>query len=232
MWWVSAALIVVLCAALLWTLRARTREDAAALPTHGTMLAVLPLANLTGDPAQEYFSDGLTEELIAQLGNADPQRLSVIARTSVMRYKDAHEPVDEIAQALGAQYVLEGSVRRDSENVRITAQLVRASDQAHVWSRQYDRKLTSVLALQGEIAEEIADEIRSTLGQRAAGVPARVARPPQQYAGVRPLPARALLLEPSAPPRVSPRHSTIFSSQSPRIRAMPRPTQVLPTPTR
>jgi tetratricopeptide (TPR) repeat protein len=89
--------------------------------------------------------------------------------------------VNEIARALGAQYVLEGSVRRDSENVRITAQLVRASDQAHVWSRQYDRKLTSVLALQGEIAEEIADEIRSTLGQRAAGAPARVARAPHQY---------------------------------------------------
>ncbi len=145
------------------------------------MLAVLPLANLTGDPAQEYFSDGLTEELIAQLGNVDPQHLSVIARTSVMRYKNTHEPLDEIAHALGAQYVLEGSVRRDSENVRITAQLVRASDQAHVWSRQYDRKLTSVLALQGEIAEEIADEIRSTLGQRAVGGPARVARAPQQY---------------------------------------------------
>jgi TolB-like protein len=98
-----------------------------------------------------------------------------------MRYKDTHEPVSEIARALGAQYVLEGSVRRDSGNVRITAQLVRASDQAYVWSRQYDRKLTSVLALQGEIAEEIADEIRSTLGQRAAGVPARVARAPRQY---------------------------------------------------
>jgi TolB-like protein/DNA-binding winged helix-turn-helix (wHTH) protein len=181
-WWVSAALIVVLCAALLWMLRARAREEAAAPPAHASMLAVLPLANLTGDPAQEYFSDGLTEELIAQLGDVDPQHLSVIARTSVMRYKNTHEAVDEIARALGAQYVLEGSVRRDSQNVRITAQLVRASDQAHVWSRQYDRKLTSVLALQGEIAEEIADEIRSTLGQRAAGVPARVARAPQPYA--------------------------------------------------
>lgn len=179
-WWVGATLVVALCAALLWMLRPATRE-AATPPAHGSMLAVLPLANLTGDAAQDYFSDGLTEELIAQLGNTDPQRLSVIARTSVMRYKDTHEPVDEIARALGAQYVLEGSVRRDSENVRITAQLVRASDQAHVWARQYDRKLTSVLALQGEIAVEIADEIRSTLGQRAAGVPARVARAPQQY---------------------------------------------------
>jgi TolB-like protein/DNA-binding winged helix-turn-helix (wHTH) protein len=181
LWWVSTALIVVLCAALLWMLRARTREEAAVSPTHGSMLAVLPLANLTGDPAQEYFSDGLTEELIAQLGNVDPQHLSVIARTSVMRYKNTHEALNEIARALGAQYVLEGSVRRDSQSVRITAQLLRASDQAHVWSRQYDRNLTSVLALQGEIAAEIADEIRSTLGQRAVGAPARVARAPQQY---------------------------------------------------
>jgi TolB-like protein/DNA-binding winged helix-turn-helix (wHTH) protein len=179
-WWVGATLVVALCAALLWMQRPATRE-AAAPPAHGSMLAVLPLANLTGDAAQDYFSDGLTEELIAQLGNTDPQHLSVIARTSVMRYKDTHESVNEIARALGAQYVLEGSVRRDAENVRITAQLVRASDQGHVWARQYDRKLTSVLALQGEIAAEIADEIRSTLGQRATGVPARVARAPRQY---------------------------------------------------
>jgi TolB-like protein/DNA-binding winged helix-turn-helix (wHTH) protein len=182
-WWVGATLVVALCAALVWLLRpAPATREAAAAPAHGSMLAVLPLANLTGDPAQDYFSDGLTEELIAQLGNTDPTRLSVIARTSVMRYKDTHEPVNEIARALGAQYLLEGSVRRDAENVRITAQLVRASDQAHVWSRQYDRKLTSVLALQGEIAAEIADEIRSTLGQRpAGGPPARLAQAPQQY---------------------------------------------------
>ncbi len=180
-WWVGAVLIAVLCAGMMWLLRPATRE-AATTPAQGSMLAVLPLANLTGDPAQDYFSDGLTEELIAQLGNTDPQRLSVIARTSVMRYKNTHQPVNEIARALGAQYVLEGSVRRDSENVRITAQLVRASDQAHVWSRQYDRKLNSVLALQGEIAEEIADEIRSTLGQRPGAPAARLTPvPPQQY---------------------------------------------------
>ena len=74
------------------------------------MVAVLPLQNLTGDASQDYFSDGLTEELIAQLGNVDPQHLSVIARTSVMRYKNARTPMDEIGHTLGAQYVLEGSV--------------------------------------------------------------------------------------------------------------------------
>jgi TolB-like protein/DNA-binding winged helix-turn-helix (wHTH) protein/lipoprotein NlpI len=180
-WWLGATLVLALCAALLWMLWPATREAAPA-PTHASMLAVLPLTNLTGDPAQEYFSDGLTEELIAQLGNVDPQHLSVIARTSVMRYKNTREPVNEIGRALGAQYVLEGSVRRDSQNVRITAQLVRTIDQAHVWARQYDRKLTSVLVLQSEIAEQIADEIRNTLGQRpAGGVPAHLAQAAPQY---------------------------------------------------
>lgn len=171
--WVVALLIVALVVALIWWQRSRPRvtataaPPAAAVPARPSMVAVLPLQNLTGDASQDYFSDGLTEELITQLGNIDPQHLRVIARTSVMRYKNTRTPVDEIGQALGAQYVLEGSVRRDSENVRITAQLVRTSDQAHVWARDYDRRLTSVLALQGEIAIAIADEIRSLLGQSA-----------------------------------------------------------------
>ena len=146
------------------------------------MVAVLPLQNLTGDASQDYFSDGLTEELIAQLGNVDPQHLSVIARTSVMRYKNARTPVDEIGHTLGAQYVLEGSVRRDADNVRITAQLVRTSDQAHVWAREYDRRLSSVLALQGEIAVAIADEIRSLLGEHPAAMVAQKAEStPEHY---------------------------------------------------
>lgn len=178
--WVIALLIIALVGALLWWHRSHTRvvtaaatPPAAAAPPPLSMVAVLPLQNLTGDASQDYFSDGLTEELIAQLGNVDPQHLSVIARTSVMRYKNTRTPVDEIGQALGAQYVLEGSVRRDAENVRITAQLVRTSDQAHVWARDYDRRLTSVLALQGEIAIAIADEIRGLLGQRPAALMAQ-----------------------------------------------------------
>ncbi len=129
-----------------------------------TMLAVLPFENLTGDPSQDYFSDGLTEEMIAQLGRLDPQHLGVIARTSVMHYKNTSEQLEQIGHELGVQYVLEGSVRRDSDKVRISAQLIQVKDQSHVWARQYDRELNNLLALEGEIAREIAGGIQLTLG--------------------------------------------------------------------
>ena len=88
------------------------------------MLAVLPFENLTGDPAQEYLSDGLTEEMIAQLGRLDPEHLGVIARTSVMHYKHTTEAAGQIGRELGVQYVLEGGLRREADRVHITAQLV------------------------------------------------------------------------------------------------------------
>jgi TolB-like protein/Tfp pilus assembly protein PilF len=128
------------------------------------MLAVLPFENLTGDAAQEYFSDGLTEEMIAQLGRLDPEHLGVIARTSVMHYKHSQEQLEQIGRELGVQYVLEGSIRRDAGKVRISAQLIQMRDQSHLWARQYDRELINLLALQGEIAQEIADGIQLTLG--------------------------------------------------------------------
>ena len=132
-------------------------------PAGRAMLAVLPFQNLTGDSAQEYFSDGFTEEMITQLGKLDPQHLGVIARTSIMTYKAVNKPLAEIAHELGVQYVLEGSVRRDSGKVRISAQLIQAGDQTHLWARDYDRELNNLLVLQTEIAEEIADEVELTL---------------------------------------------------------------------
>ena len=128
------------------------------------MLAVLPFENLTGDAGQDYFSDGMTEEMITQLGRLDPEHLGVIARTSVMHYQHSRAPLQQIGHELGVQYVLEGSVRRDSGNVRITAQLIQMKDQSHVWARQYDRELKGLFTLQGEVAHEIADEIQLTLG--------------------------------------------------------------------
>ena len=136
------------------------------------VLAVLPFENLTGDPAQEYLSDGLTEEMIAQLGRLDPAHLGVIARTSVMHYKHGQEQLQQIGRELAVQYVLEGSVRRDSGKVRISAQLVQMKDQTPVWSRQFDRELGGLLALQGEIAQEIADEIQPILGSDHKGIAA------------------------------------------------------------
>ena len=139
------------------------------------MVAVLPFENLTGDVGQDYFSDGLTEEMIAQLGRLDPQRLGVIARTSVMHYKTSPEPLDQIGRELGVQYVLEGSVRRDGDKARISAQLIQVKDQTHLWAKQYDRELVNVLGLQGEIAQEIADGIQLTLGDHKRTDPAHQA---------------------------------------------------------
>jgi len=149
------------------------------------VLAVLPFSNLTGDPGQEYFSDGLTEEMIAQLGQMDPNHMSVIARTSVMHYKGSSASLPQIGRELGVQYVLEGSVRRDSGRVRITAQLVRVKDQTPVWSREYDRELAGLLTLQHEVAQQVADEMQVTLGNKAKPLAPSVAKPatsPGSYA--------------------------------------------------
>jgi TolB-like protein/DNA-binding winged helix-turn-helix (wHTH) protein/Tfp pilus assembly protein PilF len=146
------------------------------------MLAVLPFQNLTGDSAQEYFGEGLTEEMITQLGRIDPQRFGVIARNSVIAYKKGSD-LGRVARELGVDYVLEGSVRRDSEAVRIAAQLIRTEDQTQVWARQYDRQLTSLLSVQGEIAQEVSDEIELTLGKQPEPASARSSGPtsPSSY---------------------------------------------------
>lgn len=156
----AAVLLASLAAYSQWFhSRARPQPPAGRL-----MLAVLPFENLTGDTAQEYFSDGLTEEMISRLGGIESERLGIIARTSVMHYKRNQQPLSRIGRELGVQYVLEGSVRRDGDKVRIAAQLIQVKDQTHLWARQYDRELKGLLALQSEIAQEIADEIQLALG--------------------------------------------------------------------
>jgi TolB-like protein/DNA-binding winged helix-turn-helix (wHTH) protein/Flp pilus assembly protein TadD len=163
-WIIPAAIVVILILGLAPYVEL-SRSRARAQTSNGrAMLAVLPFENLTGDASQEYFSDGLTEEMITQLGQLDPHRLGVIARTSVMHYKHGQQPLQQIGRELGVQYVLEGGVRRDSNNVRISAQLIQMKDQTHLWSRQYNRGTDDLLALQDEIAQEIADEIQITLG--------------------------------------------------------------------
>ena len=160
-WLLPAGIVLVaLSAFLLWTRLHRRTSSPAARP----ILAVLPFANLTGDPSQEYFSDGLTEEMITRIGQLDPQRLGVIARTSVMHYKNSTDRVDKIASELGADYVLEGSVRRGSGRVRVTAELIRASNQEHLWARDFTHQESDILLLQDEITRDIADEIHQILG--------------------------------------------------------------------
>jgi TolB-like protein/Tfp pilus assembly protein PilF len=167
----AVALGIVLIAASVGYVRWSRWPNPSRQPRGRMMLAVLPFQNLTGDIGQEYFSDGMTEEMITQLSNLDPEHLGVIARTSVMHYKNGQAPLDQIGRELGAHYVLEGSVRRDSDKVRITAQLVQMKDQSHLWSRTYDREVSHLLSLQGEIARQIADEIQFTLGDRASSEP-------------------------------------------------------------
>ncbi len=149
----------------------RSRTTSPSAPRR-MMLAVLPFANLTGDPGQEYFSDGLTEEMITQLGSLDARQLGVIARTSVMRYKNSHASLPQIGAELGIDYLLEGSVRREGGRVRITAQLINVRDQTHVWAREYDREPKDLLAVQTEIAQEIGDEIKLSLGEDQVKRPA------------------------------------------------------------
>jgi serine/threonine protein kinase/tetratricopeptide (TPR) repeat protein len=124
-------------------------------------IAVLPLANLSGDPEQEYFSDGMTEELITNLGKISALR--VISRTSVMRYKGTKKPLPEIARELNVDAVVEGTVQRSGNHVRITASLLHAPTDRHLWAESYDRDLKDVLALQSEVARAIAAEIKITL---------------------------------------------------------------------
>lgn len=120
------------------------------------MLVVLPFENLSNDAEQEYFSDGLTEETNTHLGQLSPDKLGVIARTSSMTYKRTNRTAAQIGIELGVDYLLEGSVRREGDQVRVAAQLIRATDQVHFWSHSYDRELRSVLSLQNELAIAIA----------------------------------------------------------------------------
>jgi TolB-like protein/tetratricopeptide (TPR) repeat protein len=133
----------------------------------GTMLAVLPFENLSGDQEQEYFSDGLTEEMITQLARLNPDRLGVIARTSSLRYKKTNKGIGRIARELGVDWILEGSVRHAAERVRITAQLVRTEDESHLWAQNYDRDVRDILAVQREVALAIAAEINVRLSPDA-----------------------------------------------------------------
>jgi len=136
------------------------------------LLAVLPFVNLSGDAHEDYFADGLTEEMIAQLGQLQPTQLGVIARTSTARYKDTKETVAQIGRELGVGYLLEGSVRRGGDRVRVTAQLIQTAEQTHLWAETYERPLTDVLSIQREIAEKITHSLSIQLLPAATSVSA------------------------------------------------------------
>jgi TolB-like protein/DNA-binding winged helix-turn-helix (wHTH) protein/Tfp pilus assembly protein PilF len=157
--------IAFLCVlALLFALdvgKLRTRLLRSAVPVRIQSIAVLPLENLSHEPEQEYFADGMTEELIKSLGKIGA--LHVTSRTSVMRYKRTNKSLPQVARELNVDGIVEGTVQRSGDRVRITAQLIHAPTDHHLWSESYDRELKDVLALQDEVARAIANEIKITL---------------------------------------------------------------------
>ena len=124
-------------------------------------LAVLPLKNMSGDPGQDYLADGLTEAVIGRLSQI--RDLRVVSRTSVMRFKDTKTPVPQIAKALGVDAIVEGSVIRDGDRIRVYAQLIRGATDAHFWSESYDRQLEDVLALESDVAQSIATKVQVSI---------------------------------------------------------------------
>ena len=161
---------------LLGVRRLETSSPAVERPQR-VRLAVLPFANLSGDPSQDWLGDGLTEELISRLGGLAPDRLGVIGRTSVMSFKGKDAGVGEIAQALDADYLLEGSVRRDGEQVRVAVRLIQASDQSTLWSDTQDLDAQGVLRLQSHVAERVARALTPELLPGRTLVSATAANP-------------------------------------------------------
>jgi TolB-like protein/Flp pilus assembly protein TadD len=165
--WIVLAVAVVALA--LWALLGNRPPRPQPAPGR-ILLAVLPFDNLSGNPEQDYVSDGMTEEIITQLGRLRPERLGVLSRTSVMRYKQSKQPLGEIGQELGVEYMLSGSVRQEGPRVRVAVQLVHVSDQTQAWAETYDRDAQGVITLQQEVAQGIARSLAVELlpAQRAA----------------------------------------------------------------
>jgi TolB-like protein/DNA-binding winged helix-turn-helix (wHTH) protein len=157
---VCAVFLGVLCAFVAIHFSPRPRGSS----PQRLLVAVLPFDDLT--PSQDYFSDGLTEEMITQLSRLQPDRLGIIARASAMQYKKTHKTIPDIGRDLGVDYILQGSVRRDGEKVRISAQLVKVADQTQLWAETYERESGGPLAIQTRVARRIA---RSLAGELLSG---------------------------------------------------------------
>ncbi len=151
-----AAIAVLLLAR---AMRSRPGKDSA----QPLRLAILPFTNLSGNSQQEYVSDGLTEEIISQVGRLNPQRLVVIARASVMPYKTDMKPVGQIAKDLRADYVLESSVRQQTKRFRVSTRLIDARSETQIWAEDYDQDVSDILLVQQEIARAVADKVRIRL---------------------------------------------------------------------
>ena len=175
---VGAASLLVLVAITTYIVTRSLPADAKAPKI--TSLAVLPLKNLSGDPAQEYFADGMTEEVIGRLSMI--RGLRVISRTSAMQFKDTRLSAPEIAKKLGVDALVEGSVIREGNRIRVHAQLIRASTDEHFWSETYDRELGDALTLESEVAQSIAQRVEVTVtGEERARLSAARPVSPEVY---------------------------------------------------
>ena len=158
--WLALAGVVVLGLLAVAYFTSRGRTGNAAQPKIKS-LAVLPLKNLSGDPTQEYLADGMTEALIGRLSAIHDLR--VISRTSVMRFKNPQLSAPDIARVLGVDAIVEGSVMREGNRIRVTAQLIRGATDEHFWSETYDRELRDALDLQSELAQTVAEKVEVTV---------------------------------------------------------------------
>jgi serine/threonine-protein kinase len=161
--WVAAALALI--AVTYFGLTSLEDDSGAERSTDRVMLVVLPFANIGNESEQEYFADGMTEEMITILGNANPARLGVIARTSAMRYKRRDVTIEDIGHELGVGYILEGSVRRQGEQVRIAAKLINVEDQTQLWSKNFDGTMDDIFMLQSNVANQISEALAVELLQ-------------------------------------------------------------------
>ena len=157
----SVATLLVVLASVIYLRRSHPSANSAAQKR--VMLAVLPFQNMSNDPGQEYFSDGLTEETITDLGQLNPEQLGVVARTSAMAYKHTNKTISQIGRELGVDYILEGSVRREGGEARVSAQLIRVSDQTHLWAQNYQRELHDLLQIENELGTAIARQVQGNL---------------------------------------------------------------------
>ncbi|HEU5450506.1 MAG TPA: winged helix-turn-helix domain-containing protein [Terriglobales bacterium] len=165
-----------------FTAQVKVNRQAPELQTPHWVLAVLPFENLSAEADREYVADGLTEELIAVLGQIDPEHLSVIGRTSVMAYQGAKKSLSEIGRELGATLLVESSLRGEAGRMRITSKLVRAADQVQIWSGSYDREPNSMLTLQRDMSATIAEQIHLRLSpERLDALKRRQAHSPEAY---------------------------------------------------
>jgi TolB-like protein/DNA-binding winged helix-turn-helix (wHTH) protein/Tfp pilus assembly protein PilF len=157
-WWIAGLVgvvgVLLVVQAGGWWDRQKNQSEADPIRS----VAVLPLQNLSNDPEQEYFADGMTDELITEL--AQVRQLKVVSKTSVMQYKGVHRPLTQIGRELGVDAVVEGSILRSGDRVRITAQLIRTATDHHIWAKAYEGDLKNVLSLQALVAEAITDEVK------------------------------------------------------------------------